>query len=231
MGIRRVLAGTVLGLAGSALLALPAAAVPGDPYGPQPSGGGLSVSDSNATVGETITVAGSGFAPNSDVTISSTVVNQGFGQVSADAAAAPLRALAPAGRAAVPVQRLAAATCTLGQTCTVTADANGNFTASILLTQAGTVVITATGVDPAGNQRVLTATIFVAGGAGAGGAGTGGTGTGGGSAGSVGGGDVGLPNTGSDLKTPVLLGSVLVLLGGGAAVLGRRRRRGASTAG
>src|SRR3954451_12447899 len=147
MGIRRVLAGAVLGLAGSALLALPAAAaVVPDPYGPSPTPGGgtLSVSETTVVVGGTVVVSGTGFAPGSSVTLGVTVVNQGFGRTAVDAGPAPMGSLlAGADRAASPQGW--AASCVDG--CTVTAGSAGAFSTTVTFTQVGTNMITASGVD------------------------------------------------------------------------------------
>lgn len=218
MGIRRVLTGAVLGLAGSALLALPAAAAaaPASPYPPNPTpGGGLGTSTTNVASGGSVIISGNGFAAGATITINVTVVN-GFKRVELDSAPAPMGSLLTADTtraAGSAVQGFAAQT--------VTADANGAFTASVTLTQPGTNVITASGLDPNGNLRTLTTTVFVTGGGGDNtGTGTG-SGSGGGSANGVG----GLPNTGSDLKMPLVLGGALVLLGGGALLAGRRRKQ------
>ena len=227
MGIRRTLTGAVLGLAGSVLLALPASAVapaPGDPYGPAPTPGALGVSATTVGPGGSVVVSGSGFAPNSTITITVTVNPQGFAGATADSGVAPLGRLLAAGPASATdeVRGFAA--------LAVTANSAGSFSTTVTLTQAGTNVITASGVDPAGNPRSLTVVVEVAAGAGVGGTGDG-SGSGSGSGSDNGASGVGgLPNTGASLKTPVLLGSVLILLGGGAAVLGRRRRRAADVA-
>lgn len=221
MGIRRVLAGAVLGLAGSALLALPAAAVVPDPYGPPSGVGGDNLGTSTTQVGDggTVTVSGTGFAPNSTITISVTVTAQGFGRIAADAGVEPMGSLLSAGETRTAPSGWAALACVNG--CTVTANAAGAFSVGVTLTQVGTNVIAASGVDPAGNPRVLTTTVIVTAAGGVGGDGSGSGSGSGGDASGVG----GLPDTGADLKLPIALGSVLLLLGGGAALLGRRRKR------
>lgn len=227
MGIRRALAGAVLGLAGSTLLALPAAAVVPDPYGPPPGGGGGSLSTSTTTVvaGGTVIISGTGFAANSTVAIAATVVNQGFAGTAVDAGPAPMGSLLAAGqtRAAAPAG-WAAAPCI--NACTVTANAVGSFSIALTLTQVGTNLITATGVGSNGEPLVLSVTVLVTA---AGGIGDDDSGAGGGDDNA---GGVGLPDTGADLRMPVLLGGLLILLGGGAAVLGRWRgkRSGAAAA-
>lgn len=224
MGIRRALAGAVLGLAGSVLLALPAAAAaPADPYGPTPAPPGtLTTNTNNVGVGGAVIISGNGFGPGATITINVTVVN-GFRGIQRDSAPA-MGSLLAAGttQTAAAVQGFAAQT--------VTADANGAFTTSVTLTQAGTNIITASGLDRNGNPLTLSATVFVTGGSGVGGDGSGtgsgsGSGSGGGSASGVG----GLPNTGADLKLPVILGGALVLLGGGTLVAGRRRKQRVGT--
>lgn len=232
MGIRRALAGAVLGLAGSVLLALPAfAAAPGDPSPyPVPSSqtGSLGTTTTNVGVGGVVVISGNGFAPGTTITINITV-NNGFRAIERNSAPAMGSLLATGKtRSAATVQGFAAQT--------VNADANGAFTASVTLTQAGVNVITASGLDPDGNLRTLTTTVLVGGtgsGVGSGngsgnGSGTGsgtGSGSGGGSASGVG----GLPNTGADLKMPVILGGALVLLGGGTLVASRRRKQRVAT--
>jgi LPXTG-motif cell wall-anchored protein len=223
MGIRRVLAGAVLGLAGSALLALPAAAAPADPYGPDPTPGNLGTSATTVQPGEAVTVSGGGFRPGSTVTITVTVANAGFGRSGADAAPAPMGSLLAAGTTrtvAAPVQRFAA------QTASV--NAAGRFIASVVLTQAGTNVISATGIDPAGRTRTLTTVVFVGTAGGVGGPGSGGGSGGGGSEGAGSGGAEGvggLPATGADLAVPAVVGGALVLLGAGALLASRRRKQ------
>lgn len=212
MGIRRVLAGAVLGLAGSALLALPAfAAAPAadqSPYSVPPTqSGSLSTNVTNVGVGGVVVISGNGFAPGTTITINITV-NNGFRAIQRDSAPAMGSLLATGKvRTAAAVQGFAAQT--------VNADASGAFTASVTLTQAGTNVITASGLDPNGNLRTLTTTVFVSGSDVGGGTGNNsGSNNGSGS----------LPNTGSNLKTPIILGGALVLLGGGALIAGRRRK-------
>jgi LPXTG-motif cell wall-anchored protein len=214
MGIRRALAGAVLGVGGSVLLALPAAAVTdADPYGPAATPGALSVSSSTVAPGGTVVVTGSGFGPNTAVSLTVSVVNSGFRRV--EAGTAPLGSFVRSGTPrAASVQGFAA--CVNG--CTVTAGASGTFSVAMRLTRLGANVITANGVTAAGGPLILSATVIVTNGAGAGGSGS-----------SDGSGVGGLPDTGSNLKTPVVLGSILVLVGAGATLVGRRRRRTATT--
>ncbi len=212
MRIRRTFAGAVLGLAGSALLALPAAAAIPDPYGPNPTPGNLGTSTTNVASGGSVIISGNGFAAGATITINVTVVN-GFKRVELDSAPAPMGSLLKAGTtraAGSAVQGFAAQT--------VTANASGAFSASVRLTRSGTNVITASGLDPNGNLRTLSTTVFVGGGGNNNGTGSG---SGSGSTGRVG----GLPNTGADLKMPLILGGALVLLGGGAIVAGRKRKQ------
>ena len=223
MGIRRVLTGAVLGLAGSALLALPAvAAAPASPYPPAATPGNLGTSTTNVATGGSVIISGNGFAAGATITINVTVIN-GFTRLELGSGPAPMGSLLTAGTtraAGSAVQGFAAQT--------VTANASGAFSASVKLTQAGTNVITASGLDPNGNLRTLTTTVFVGGGGGVGGDNTGtgtGTGSGSGSGGGSASGVGGLPNTGSDLTVPLVLGGALVLLGGGALLAGRRRKQ------
>ncbi|HST65351.1 MAG TPA: LPXTG cell wall anchor domain-containing protein [Mycobacteriales bacterium] len=209
------------------LLALPAAAAaPADPYGPTPAPpGSLITNTTNVGVGGAVVISGNGFAPGTNITINITVVN-GFRAIQRDSAPA-MGSLLAAGttRSTAAVQGFAA--------LSVTADANGAFSTTVTLTQAGTNVITATGLDPNGNLRTLSTTVFV-GGAGSGAGGGTGAGSGAGSGSGAGGGNAsgagGLPNTGADLKLPVILGGILVLLGGGALVAGRKRKQHADVA-
>jgi LPXTG-motif cell wall-anchored protein len=216
MGMRRALAGAVLGLAGSMLLALPAAAVVEDPYGPVPTAGPIGVSATTVAPGGAVALSGGGFAPGATITITITVVN-GFGRIELNPGPAPMGTLLAAGTTRGAVQGFAAAQ-------TVSANSSGVFSASVKLTQPGTNVITASGLDPNGNLRTLTTRVFVTGG----GAGNGGTGNGSDSGSGVGTGA--LPNTGADLKLPIILGGALVLLGSGAIVAGRRRKQHADAA-
>lgn len=216
MRIRRAVSAAVLGLAAGALLALPAAAAAPGPYPPNASPGALGTSSSTVEVGGSVTVTGGGFAPNSTVTITITVAPAGFARVgpagfarvvsagSAEAATiGPLLAGGTLRAVPVPVQGFAAQS--------ATTNAGGSFTASVTFTRVGANTITATGVDPSGRTRTLSAVVYVT-------AASSGPGNGG----SPGGGS--LPNTGSDLRLPLLLGGVLVLLGGGAVVVGRRAK-------
>lgn len=217
MGIRRVLTGAVLGLAGSALLALPAAAAIPDPYGPDPTPGSLSTSSTTVEAGEAVTVFGRGFQPGSTVTLTVTLAAAGFGRFETDSAPAPMGSVLAAGTtraAAASVQRFAAAQ-------TVTADAAGSFTTSVVLNQVGRNVITATGIDAAGNPRTLSTSVLVVAAGSGDGSGDGSSGTGPGSDNGVG----GLPNTGADLTVPAVVGGALVLLGGAALLASRRRKQ------
>src|SRR3954469_13204057 len=96
MGIRRALAGAVLALAGTAVLALPAAAAaPADPYGPPPTSG-LQTNRSAVRAGGCVVVTGTGYAAGATITITVRVVS-GFAPIRPDSGAAPMGVLLSAG--------------------------------------------------------------------------------------------------------------------------------------
>lgn len=208
MTLRRALTGGLFVLLVAAVS--PVASASAEPGYPPGEDATLAVSATAVGVGATITVTGAGFPPGS-VSITSDVVAQGFARFApASEALDSFRADSlRAESSARGVQRLAVAACSTGVTCFATADAGGAFSVPFTLTRAGTTVITASGGGVVESQTVQV-----------------GAGTGAGDDGSSDDGGVsGLPDTGSNLKTPLLLGGVLVLLGGGAAVLSRRRKR------
>jgi LPXTG-motif cell wall-anchored protein len=219
---RRAVSGALLGFVLAVAAPAAASAAPGD-Y-PGGNNASLAVSATVAGVGSTITVTGSGFPPG-PVTITSTVVAQGFGRGAP--AFERLGALRPAGaaqRPAAAVQRLAAvAGCSTGVTCEATANAAGVFSVAFTLTQAGTTVITASG-----GGVVLSQTVQVGAGSGAGGGSGGGSGSGSGAGSGTGSGSGagsgGLPNTGASIGLPVTLGAILVLAGAGLLTVVRRRK-------
>jgi LPXTG-motif cell wall-anchored protein len=83
-------------------------------------------------------------------------------------------------------------------------DALGEIFTTLHLTHAGETTIIVTGVDPDGAARVLTSVVEAA------------------SAGSAG---AELPNTGANIRAPLVLGGALLLGGAGAVLVTRRRRR------
>jgi len=217
MTLRRALTGGLFGLVIAAAAPMStASAAPAD-Y-PTDETGGLTVSATVVTVGSSITASGGGYADNTPVNVSTTQTSQGF------AGSSPLSGGLGS------LRRLAAAA------VVVTTDASGSFSTSVTLNEVGTVLITATGLNPSGGTRTLSATVQVvaAGGAGGGGAGGAGSGTGGSTGGDDGasgvGGDGGLADTGASLRLPVTLGVILVLGGAGLITAVRRRKRGDATA-
>lgn len=212
MTLRRVLTGGLFGLllAAAAAPVASASAAPGYP----PDGDvTISVSATVVTVGSTVTVTGSGWAPNSSVDVSSALTSQGF---------APLTGDLGSFRSANAVERLAAAAVGVGTS------AAGTFSTPLTLNQVGTVVITASGTSAAGAAASASATVQVVPAADGGDDGSGsGSGSGsGGDAGGVG----GLPDTGASLGLPITLGAILVLGGAGLLTVVRRRKGGNATA-
>jgi hypothetical protein len=122
----------------AAFLAAPAAAA--DPVYP-PSMGSLTVSATVVTAGDTVRVSGDGFAANTVVALSSRVVLR-ISTTTVDVRPSPdCRAT--------------------GQLCVVRADLAGRISATVRLTQPGTTAIVASGTDPRGATRVLSATVVV----------------------------------------------------------------------
>jgi LPXTG-motif cell wall-anchored protein len=96
----------------------------------------------------------------------------------------------------------------------VVADASGNIGASVKLTSSGQTTIVVTGVDADGAPHVLTTVVEAA--------------STGAAAPPLGLGPSpkrGLPDTGANIRTPLVLGAALVLGGVGALLSTRRRRR------
>ena len=87
---------------------------------------------------------------------------------------------------------------------TAVADDSGLLSASLTLSTIGTNTITASCAAPNGAPRVLSTTVLVTAPPTSGG---------------------GLPNTGSNVLSPLVLGGILVLGGAGAILAARRRRR------
>jgi hypothetical protein len=121
-----------------------AAAAPPPPPAPPvypPSIGSLSVSATVVTAGDTVRVWGDGYAPNTVVVFS--------------------------GRVVLPIttstqQRRRPADCrATGRLCVVRADWSGRISATIRLTRPGTTAIVASGTDPRGAARVLSAVVLV----------------------------------------------------------------------
>jgi len=128
-------------LVGTALQAAPAGAAPPAPPVYPPSIGSLSVSATLVTAGDTVRVWGDGFAANTVVALSSRVVlrittSTAHGRRSPDCRAT-------------------------GRVCVVRADQAGRITATIRLTRPGTTAIVASGTDPRGAARVLSAVVLV----------------------------------------------------------------------
>jgi LPXTG-motif cell wall-anchored protein len=136
--MRKFLRILVLGL-GIAVSAIPAAtAAAAQPYpivAPN-----LTVSPTTVTVGGTVTVSGTGFEPNESVDVTVTY------------RAAALGHIGRAAHAGLPMARAVV----------VTADASGNFTTDVTLTQVGTAVITATGLT-SGASASATVTVLAGG--------------------------------------------------------------------
>lgn len=214
MILRRALAGALFGLA--VAVVAPVTTANAAPTGYPPDADvSVSVSASLIVVGGTVTVTGSGFAPNSSVALTTAQTAQGFGGVrSADAS---LGSFAPAGAApAAAVQRLSAPAA-VG----VPTDASGSFRTRLTFDEVGTFRITGTGPTPSGVTGSASATLVVVADVGNGGTGPGTAPGGGGNAS----GSDGLPNTGASIGLPVTLGAALLLLGVALTTVVRRRKR------
>jgi LPXTG-motif cell wall-anchored protein len=210
MTLRRALTCGLFGLAIAAAAPMAAASAAED-Y-PVDETGGLTVSETVAAVGSSVTVSGDGYAPNTAVTVSASTAAQGFAPLTGG-----LGSFLPA---TAGVQRRAAAA------AVVDADGSGAFSTSVTLTEIGLTTITATGENPSGGTRTLIATVEVVA---AGGVGGDGDGDGDGDGASGVGGDGALPDTGASVLLPVTLGAILVLGGAGLVTVVRRRKRGDAT--
>jgi len=128
-------------LVGTALQTAPAGAAPPAPPVYPPSIGSLSVSATVVTAGDTVRVWGDGYAANTVVAISTRVVLR----ITTSTAH---RGRSPDCRAT-------------GRVCVVRADQAGRITATIRLNRPGTTAIVASGTDPRGAARVLSAVVLV----------------------------------------------------------------------
>lgn len=214
---------SILAIAGS-IAFLGAGAAHAYPAPPAPVVGDIIDNDGVVLVGETVIFVGGGFAPGSVINI--TIINNGE----------PAAAGAGAGR----VGAVRTGVIVLNQVVggfTATADGNGNFSVPVELEEEGTYTLTATGLDPEGNERTVASVVTVSAPASApvgGGTGTGGGTTGGGTAGGTTSGTTGgtasgtrggLANTGID-SAMFLWGAAgigALGLGAGSIVVARRR--------
>jgi LPXTG-motif cell wall-anchored protein len=219
MIVRRALAGALIGLALAAAAPVTAADAAAPAYPPN-GGASVAVSSSVIIVGNTVVLTGSGFAPNTAITITISQTGQGFASRAASRAAAemPMGSLRPVGAAGPAVQRLAATAALLA----VTTDGAGSFSTVITFSRVGVYAVTATGLASDDTTRSATGTVTVLPrGSGVGGTGPGtGTGSGPGTGTGVG----GLPNTGASVRLPITLGAILVLAGAGLLTVVRRRK-------
>jgi LPXTG-motif cell wall-anchored protein len=215
MIVRRALAGALIGLALAAAAPVTAADAAAPAYPPN-GGASVAVSSSVIIVGNTVVLTGSGFAPNTAITITISQTGQGF--ASRAAAEMPMGSLRPVGAAGPAVQRLAATAALLA----VTTDGAGSFSTVITFSRVGVYAVTATGLASDDTTRSATGTVTVLPrGSGVGGTGPGtGTGSGPGTGTGVG----GLPNTGASVRLPITLGAILVLAGAGLLTVVRRRK-------
>jgi hypothetical protein len=133
-----VLPALVLAAIQAVVQAAPAAAT--SPAYP-PSTGNLTVSATVVTVGDTVRVSGEGFERNTLVAISSAVVLR-------TTTSTPNHRRSPDCRAT-------------GRLCVVRADDAGRITATVRLTRPGTTAIVASGTEPSGATRVLSAVVLV----------------------------------------------------------------------
>jgi len=210
MTLRRALTGGLLGLVIAA--AAPMAAARATPGYPVDETGGLTVSATVVTVGDTVTASGEGYAAHTPVTITTSTAAQGF---------APLTGGLGSFRPATGVRGVAAAA------AVVNTDGSGAFSTSVTLSTLGLATITASGLNPSGGTRTLIATVQVVV---AGGAGGGGDGDGSGDGGSGVGGSGSLPDTGASILLPVTIGAILLLGGAGLVAVARRRKHGDAAA-
>ncbi|HEY9473582.1 MAG TPA: hypothetical protein VIS06_06975 [Mycobacteriales bacterium] len=226
MAIRRlflsVTAVAAAGLLTAVATTTPSSAQPNYP----PAGTSVTVSSSTATVGETITLSGEGFLPNSVVTITSEVTGgptalapltggpeaTGSSPVQARVISAALVGGAAHRESGSPRQGLDTR-CSTGETCHVRVDAEGNFSVPFTFTRVGATEIIVTGQNANGDPAADTVTVQVnpAAGTGEGRPGKG-----------------GLAFTGAPVLGGAAAGLVLVLVGSGLLLGFRRRRRDAS---
>ena len=223
MAIRRLFLGVTATAAAGLLTAVatttPSSAQPNYP----PAGTAITVSASTVTVGETITLSGRGFLPNSVVTITSEVTggptalapltgepeSTGGGQVQARVISAALAGGAAHSEPGSPRQGLDTR-CSTGETCHVRVDADGNFSIPFTFTRVGATEIVVTGQNANGDPAADSVTVQVNPAAGVG---TGRPGKG------------GLASTGAPVLGGAAAGLILVLAGGGLLFGYRRRRR------
>lgn len=135
-------------VAGAVLLAIsPAAAQPYPPEEPV-----LTVSDTTVVDGDVVVITGTGFEPGEDVLITVTTTPLAAPQIGVDEATQEEIAMVPASRslpetAALPEVALPAAAGDWPFSFVVTADEDGNFTATVKLVKVGIATITATGQE------------------------------------------------------------------------------------
>ncbi|HEX5493414.1 MAG TPA: hypothetical protein VFX70_02420 [Mycobacteriales bacterium] len=229
MAIRRLFIGTAaaVGIVTAVATATPSVAQPTYP----PSTPVLTASSTTAQVGQTITLNGSNFQPNSIVTITSFV----SGPIALGSRTGPR---APAGAGTVRARAVSAAFtggtpgdgtdghghghghhhgCSTGRTCRVRVDPAGDFTTQFLLTRPGITTIEAHGRDSAGQPTTDTLTVRVEGTVA--GHGRPGHGHGHGS----------LAFTGTPVLGGLAAGLVMLLAGAGLLFGARRRRRRSPT--
>jgi LPXTG-motif cell wall-anchored protein len=139
---------SVLAIAGSIAL-LGASTAQAYPAPPAPVTGDIIDNDGVVIAGETITFTGGGFVNFGTINI--TIINNGSEPVGAGAGAGSVGAVRTG---------LIVLNQVVGNT-TTKADANGNFAVPVELDAAGTYTLTATGLDPQGNERSVSSTVTV----------------------------------------------------------------------
>lgn len=227
MAIRRLFLGAAAAasLVTAVATATPSSAQPTYP----PTGPSLSVSSTTVDVGTTITLTGTGFLPNSIVTITSFVSGPiALGpltgttgtQTQADEGMVRARVVSAAftgggGGGRPPGGGHHFHHCSTGRTCRVQVDAEGNFSTPFTLTRPGITVIEVHGQNAAGDPTTVSMTIRVEGAEGVGGPGNGGHG--------------GLAFTGTPVLGGLAAGLIMVIAGSGLMLGFRRKRRRAPT--
>jgi hypothetical protein len=161
-----------------------------------PSGGSASVSATTVVVGTPVTFAGSGFAAGAKVTVS--VNDAVYATVNAGGSTA-----AALGRSSMHVT-----TAAFVQPVAATS-AGTSFSISVTMNKLGKNVLTGSGVDPAGNSRLVTANVTVTPAVAAAGSGN----------------PSNLPFTGSSVIVPGLIIGVTMMAGGFLLLTTVRSRR------
>lgn len=142
---------TTLAIAGSLTFLGAGAAQAGDAAYPLPPVS-ATVTDGNVGIGATVLFQGSGFAPGTGIGIIVSNIAAGGNGAGVNVGAGGFSATVGGPIVMAEVQEFDA-----------TADADGNFSVPVTFQETGTYTLTATGVDPDGNTRTVTAKVVVEG--------------------------------------------------------------------